>query len=39
MITRVRKYIRDNRMLKAEDMVVAGAVSYTHLYKPKAVYI
>ena len=24
MITRVRKYIRDNRMLKAEDMVVAG---------------
>ena len=24
MITRVRKYIRDNQMLKAEDMVVAG---------------
>ena len=24
MITRVRKYIKDNRMLKAEDMVVAG---------------
>ena len=24
MITRVSKYIRDNRMLKAEDMVVAG---------------
>lgn len=24
MITRVRKYIRDHQMLKAEDMVVAG---------------
>ena len=24
MITRVRKYIRDNRMLKAEDMVWQG---------------
>lgn len=24
MITRVRKYIRDNRMLKVEDVVVAG---------------
>ena len=24
MITRVRKYIRDNQMLKAADMVVAG---------------
>ena len=24
MITRVRKYIRDNQMLKVADMVVAG---------------